>query len=219
MPSAVRIALLVAIFGGIATDASAESVIRQCGDQWKAARAAGTTRGTTWPQFLAQCRAQLSSRAAIAAPAPQIPAAPSGNLLVVGFVVFIGFVVGWIAYSLISAGVKLVVWVARLISGNAAQSVRQRPTVPSPRNQLSYPPRSPPYQSNRGGVVPSAQALEGLHDAFTGASLNPRRGLYQCTNCQVYYHTESIAGLREQNQSRCIDCGSYAIVPLYLTLG
>jgi hypothetical protein len=48
--------------------------MKQCGEQWQAAKAAGTTNGATWPQFLAQCRAQLSSGAASApasAPAPQ----------------------------------------------------------------------------------------------------------------------------------------------------
>jgi hypothetical protein len=62
------------------------SVMKLCGDQWKAAKAAGTTNGETWPQFLAQCRAGLNSGGAAAAPAPaqtgslfpwQQPAAPA----------------------------------------------------------------------------------------------------------------------------------------------
>jgi hypothetical protein len=212
MPSAVRIALLAAIFAGIATGASAESVIKQCGDQWKAARAAGTTSGATWPQFLAQCRAQLSSPAAIPAPAPQTPAAPSATVLagviVVGVAIIFGITVGYILYYLIIAALSPIVWAARLIFGNAPRSVRLTPTSP---------PLPPYLLKQRGvGVAPSAKALDGLRDPFTGAPLNPRRGLYQCTNCQVYYHTESIAGLREQNQSRCIDCGLAAIVPVYL---
>src|SRR3984885_1584309 len=40
------------------------------GEQWQAAKSAGTTNGATWPQFLAQCRAQLGSGAATAAPTP-----------------------------------------------------------------------------------------------------------------------------------------------------
>ena len=52
--------------------ANAESVMKQCGDQWQAAKAAGTTNGETWPQFLSQCRAQLKTGAA--APAPAAPA-------------------------------------------------------------------------------------------------------------------------------------------------
>ena len=61
-----------------APPASAESVMKQCGDQWQAAKAAGTTNGQTWPQFLLQCRAQLKTGAAAppaaAAPAPAAPA-------------------------------------------------------------------------------------------------------------------------------------------------
>ena len=57
--------------------AYAQSVMKLCGEQWKAAKAAGTTNGETWPQFLAQCRVPQSGGAAPAAPtyAPA-PAAP-----------------------------------------------------------------------------------------------------------------------------------------------
>jgi hypothetical protein len=73
------------LFAGT-SGADAQSVMKVCGDQWKAAKAAGTTNGETWPQFLAQCRAQLNSGGAAVAPAPaqsgslfpwQQPAAPS----------------------------------------------------------------------------------------------------------------------------------------------
>ena len=50
--------------------ANAQSVMKLCGEQWKAAKAAGTTNGETWPQFLAQCRTQQTGGgAAPAAPA------------------------------------------------------------------------------------------------------------------------------------------------------
>ena len=55
------------------TSANAQSVMKQCGAQWQAAKAEGTTNGLTWPQFLSQCRAQLnagSTAPAAAAPAP-----------------------------------------------------------------------------------------------------------------------------------------------------
>jgi hypothetical protein len=69
------IALSVALAGS--TTADAQSVMKMCGDQWKAAKAAGTTNGETWPQFLAQCRAQQkageASTAPSAAPAPAAP--------------------------------------------------------------------------------------------------------------------------------------------------
>ena len=51
--------VLVVAFSSL-TAADAQSVMKVCGDQWKAAKAAGTTNGETWPQFLAQCRAQQS---------------------------------------------------------------------------------------------------------------------------------------------------------------
>ena len=68
------VALGVALSG---SPASAQSVMKTCGDQWQAAKAAGTTNGATWPQFLSQCRAQLKTGAAApstaAAPAPAAP--------------------------------------------------------------------------------------------------------------------------------------------------
>ena len=70
MRKTIRFALATAIVLGTAVAANARSVMKQCGEQWQAAEAAGTTNGETWPQFLAQCRAQLSSGAATAAPTP-----------------------------------------------------------------------------------------------------------------------------------------------------
>ena len=56
--------------------ADAQSVMKLCGEQWKAAKAAGTTNGETWPQFLAECRAQQKGSAAT--PAPTAAPAPAG---------------------------------------------------------------------------------------------------------------------------------------------
>jgi hypothetical protein len=44
--------------------AAAESAMKQCGEQWQAAKAAGATNGETWPQFLKDCRARLASTTA-----------------------------------------------------------------------------------------------------------------------------------------------------------
>jgi hypothetical protein len=66
LAAGAAIALVVALAGS--TAASAQSVMKVCGDQWKQAKAAGTTSGETWPQFLAQCRAQQKAGGA-AAPA------------------------------------------------------------------------------------------------------------------------------------------------------
>jgi hypothetical protein len=60
--------------------ATAQSVMKVCGDEWKQAKVAGTTNGETWPQFLAQCRAQQKGgNAAAPSPTPSAPApvAPS----------------------------------------------------------------------------------------------------------------------------------------------
>ena len=61
MQYAVRLALATAILLGMAATANAQSVMKQCGEQWQVAKAAGTTNGATWPQFLSHCRAQLGS--------------------------------------------------------------------------------------------------------------------------------------------------------------
>ncbi len=70
--------LLAGAFALAATGAaSAESVMKQCGDDWKAAKAAGTTNGQTWQEFLKTCKAQKEGAAAPAAAAPAAPAAPA----------------------------------------------------------------------------------------------------------------------------------------------
>ena len=57
---------------GLATigAADAQSIMRQCGDEWKAAKANNATNGQTWPEFLKSCRAQKEAAAPAAAPAP-----------------------------------------------------------------------------------------------------------------------------------------------------
>ena len=80
MQKAIRLALATAILLGMAATANAQSVMKQCGEQWQAAKAAGTTNGETWQQFLAQCRAQLSSGPTTAAPTPA-PASPQTGSL------------------------------------------------------------------------------------------------------------------------------------------
>jgi hypothetical protein len=79
MQKAIRLALATAILLGMAATANAQSVMKQCGEQWQAAKAAGTTNGESWPQFLAQCRAQLSSGPTAAPTSP--PASPQTGSL------------------------------------------------------------------------------------------------------------------------------------------
>ena len=76
--SAFGVAAVVALAVGLAgTSADAQSVMKQCGDQWKAAKVAGTTNGQTWPQFLAQCRANLRSAGMGGAASPATSAQPA----------------------------------------------------------------------------------------------------------------------------------------------
>ena len=72
----------------VGAPATGQSVMRLCASQWKDAKAAGTTAGQTWPQFLSQCRARQTSTASSSggfapgsAPAPApAPASQSGSL-------------------------------------------------------------------------------------------------------------------------------------------
>lgn len=60
-----------------------ESVMKLCASRWKDAKAAGTTAGQTWPQFLAQCRASQGSAPSggfASAPAPAPAPSQSGSL-------------------------------------------------------------------------------------------------------------------------------------------
>jgi hypothetical protein len=72
--------LAATILLGTAAATHAETVMKQCGEQWQAAKAAGTTNGATWPQFLAQCRTQLDSKAGTAAPTPAAVQPQTGSL-------------------------------------------------------------------------------------------------------------------------------------------
>ena len=76
MSTSFRVALSALFFAGVLGLASsgaaeAQSIMRQCGDEWKAAKANNTTNGMTWQEFLKQCRTQKeSSSSGAAAPAP-----------------------------------------------------------------------------------------------------------------------------------------------------
>ena len=73
-----RVALSALLFAGglgLASTgaAQAQSIMKQCGDDWKAAKANNTTNGMEWREFLKQCRGQKEGAAA---PAPAPVAAP-----------------------------------------------------------------------------------------------------------------------------------------------
>jgi hypothetical protein len=71
--------MLAGAFGLAATAANAESVMKECGADWKAAKAAGTTNGQTWNEFLKTCETQkkAAAPAAAATPAAAPAAAPA----------------------------------------------------------------------------------------------------------------------------------------------
>src|SRR5271163_1496731 len=76
-----RVALSALFFAGALGLAStgaarAESVMKECGDEWKAAKANNTTNGMTWQEFLKQCRTQKEA-ATTPASAPAVAPAPA----------------------------------------------------------------------------------------------------------------------------------------------
>ncbi len=111
-------------------------------------------------------------------------------------------------------------------SGNPTETAQERAaSSPSGASSKSNPDVYRPRKTARSASIKfapvgvatenlDADTLDGLHDAFTGASLNPALGLHQCTNCKVYYHSESVTVLREVNEMRCVACGTASIVVL-----
>jgi hypothetical protein len=78
---AVSAFLVAAALSVATTGARAESVMKQCGDEWKAAKANNATNGQSWQDFLKSCRAQKASTpgattAAVPPPAPAAAPAP-----------------------------------------------------------------------------------------------------------------------------------------------
>jgi hypothetical protein len=80
--TSLRVALSALFFAGALGLAStgpvqAQSIMKQCGDDWKAAKENNTTNGMKWPEFLKQCRVQKEGAAAPAsAPAAAPVSAP-----------------------------------------------------------------------------------------------------------------------------------------------
>jgi hypothetical protein len=77
----LRVALSALFFSGVLSLAAtgavqAQSVMKQCGDDWKAAKVNNATNGLTWPQFLKQCRTEKEGATA-PSPAPAAASAPA----------------------------------------------------------------------------------------------------------------------------------------------
>jgi len=112
-------------------------------------------------------------------------------------------------------------------SQNSQQNRQQISSPPPPLPPAARPNAIPPnknayHPTSVPGTRPSIRfvdvsdhpipqnmpKMEDLHDAFTGAPLNANLGLYQCSNCKVYYHADSYAVLKEINNSKCVSCQS-----------
>jgi hypothetical protein len=63
------------LLGAVSAPAQAQdATMKQCGEKWQAAKAAGTTSGTTWPKFLSECRSGGATAAATDAKPAATPA-------------------------------------------------------------------------------------------------------------------------------------------------
>ena len=80
-----------------------------------------------------------------------------------------------------------------------------RPTNRGSNSNVSWKEQS----INAGGI--NIKELDGLQDAFTGLSLDPLKGLYQCVKCKVFYHQESIDVIKSENRGECVSCQSRTI--------
>lgn len=131
-------------------------------------------------------------------------------------------------FLLVVGGIWFLIWIAGRVfrKANPGSHIRpspqSRPGRPPPREGVYRPTArgsqrivfTEPGKAGGAGGSPPPASLEGLHDAFTGAPLNPALGLHQCINCKVYYHAESFEVLRAENASRCVACGSPSVVAL-----
>lgn len=127
---------------------------------------------------------------------------------------------------LILGGIIFVFWLIGQMGGGSSNSRTNGSSAPPIRKEPERPkdvyrPKQSPSAGSRikfnevaGNRNDGPIDLVGLHDAFTGEALNKALGLYQCTSCKVYYHTESYQVLRQENSSQCVACGSSSIVSI-----
>jgi hypothetical protein len=67
---AAGLAALIAAGVFISAPVRAESVMKECGKEWSAAKEAKTQGTQTWPEFLKDCKTRHAAAAPAAAPAP-----------------------------------------------------------------------------------------------------------------------------------------------------
>lgn len=113
---------------------------------------------------------------------------------------------------------------------SSSSSTNSRPTYQSTtksntvKNPNAYRPKKSPSKKISFGESNNLQTdiknineikqedLIDLNDAFTGAPLNLKFGLFKCNNCQVYYHKSSYEILISENDRKCMSCGSTDII-------
>lgn len=74
---AVFLAVCVSLAAFSAPVLAQDATMKQCGERWQAAKSAGTSAGTTWPKFLAECRAGKPTEAKATNAAAAKPAEPA----------------------------------------------------------------------------------------------------------------------------------------------
>lgn len=222
--TAAAMGLIIASVG--VGSATAQSVMKVCGDKWQQAKAAGTTNGEAWPQFLAQCRAQQRAGNALApapttyAPGPVAPSppiytqAPSGGSKTVRECDD--------EYAANKAAIKASGqtkrgFVAACRAGNAIPTATTAPPAPTaapsynppaPANYGSAPspapaptPVEPPYSSlptsMTGGEFASDQQARARCPTDTVVWVNTRSRVYHFAGTHNYGHTKEGAYMCE----------------------
>lgn len=118
-----------------------------------------------------------------------------------------------------------VIWILYKVFGDSSGGSSNPPTsgsssAPSKKSAgNTYRPASQRADSKKivfteahSTSTPTMRDLSGLHDAYTGAPLDVSLGLYQCENCQVFYHASSMEVLRSENNSQCVACQATTIL-------
>lgn len=101
----------------------------------------------------------------------------------------------------------------RKVEARRKEETTYRPTSRKPANKgIVF--NTAPSDSSSTTTLTQTLDLSGLNDAFTGAALDKKLGLYQCQSCKVYYHSESFEILRAENSSKCVACTSTNIIDI-----
>lgn len=137
------------------------------------------------------------------------------TLLIVGAIVFLI----WLWFKPKEEG-------SRNTSTSTTQAGPPRSAEPSPRQsppEVYRPQRrvspkikfvEPTPTSSQAGDAFDQTQVSGLCDAFSGARLDIALGLFRCSKCHVFYHSESYDVLRSENRGQCVACSSTSIVAL-----